>query len=88
MLTFKRAYESRSVGPWSYEDYNVFDGDQCVGHVLYQFQGPEGRPWLWFIDAGEPQNMHECGYAATREQALTAFKAKLDSRRMPQVIAA
>ena len=79
MLIFKRTYECRSIGPWSYEDYNVFDGNQCVGRVLYNLQGPEGRPWFWSINASETQNGQDCGYAASRELAEVEFERRLDA---------
>ena len=87
MLTFKRTYEYRPVGPWSFEDYNVFDDGQCVGHVLHDLYGPEGRSWFWSIDVSEQQNIQDRGYAASREQALTDFDARLDTHRMVKVLA-
>ncbi len=77
MLTLKRTYESRPVGPSSYEDYDVFDADQRVGRVMRHPQGPEERPWFWPIGARWPQSMHDCGYAVSRKQAMADFKARL-----------
>jgi hypothetical protein len=79
LLTVKRTDDSRQVGPWPYEDYKVFDGDDhCVGHVLHYLEGPDGRLWFWSIDASESQDERECGYAMSREGALTALETKLE----------
>jgi hypothetical protein len=88
MLTLKRTYENPSVGPWSYEDYDVFDGDRRIGRVLRYPQGAEGRSWFWSTDASDPGNTYDRGYAASREQAMTDFKARLHAHRMPQILAA
>ena len=34
MLTLKRASISRPDGPWSDDDYDVFDGNQNIGRIL------------------------------------------------------
>lgn len=88
MLTFRRIYENRSVGPWSDVDYDVFRGDQRVGRLLHHPQGPEGQPWFWSIEAGDPQNTNNCGYAASRERALAECETRLDAHRMAKILAA
>ena len=35
MLTLKRASKHRAGGPWSEDDYDVFDGDRHVGRILW-----------------------------------------------------
>jgi hypothetical protein len=35
MLTFKRAVKSRPSGTWSDDDYDVFDGDQHIGRIIW-----------------------------------------------------
>ena len=79
MLTLKRTYESPSVGPWSYEDYDVFGGNRRIGRVLRYSQGAEGRSCFWFTAASHPQNSYDRGYAASREQAVADFKARLNA---------
>jgi hypothetical protein len=34
MLTLKRASKHRAGGPWSNDDYDVFEGDQHIGALL------------------------------------------------------
>jgi hypothetical protein len=75
VLALKRTSESPPVGPWSYDDYGVFDGDQCVGRILLAEQTPEGQRWFW-TTAPVPQSTLDHGYAANREQAMTDFTAR------------
>jgi hypothetical protein len=75
MLTLKRTYESPSVGPWSYDGYDLFDGDRHVGRIMLVEQTPEGQRWFW-TTARVPQSTHDYGYAASREQAIADFKVR------------
>ena len=59
MLTLKRASKHRSGGPWSDDDYDVFEGDQPIGR--------QPRRALVLDDHG--------ARAACREQAMADFKA-------------
>ena len=43
MLILKRIYESRCVGPWPCEDFEVLDGDRSVGRILRIPQESEGQ---------------------------------------------
>jgi hypothetical protein len=47
MLILKRIYESRCVGPWPCEDFEVLDGNRCVGRILRIPHESEGQSWLW-----------------------------------------
>jgi hypothetical protein len=73
MLTLKRASKSCPSGTWSDDDYDVFDGDKHIGRI---YGPPEDRRWFWAILARDPQSTYDRGYAATREQAMTDFKAR------------
>jgi hypothetical protein len=75
MLSLKRASKSRAIGEWSAEDYNVFDGDRLIGHIVRATITPPGRPWFWAITKRDPQRPTDRGYAATLDKAMAAFKA-------------
>jgi hypothetical protein len=76
MLILKRIYESRCVGPWPCEDFEVLDGNRCVGRILRIPHESEGQSWLWCTEA-TGLNSYDRGHTASREQALTALKARL-----------
>jgi hypothetical protein len=37
VLTLKRASKHRSSGTWSDDDYDVFDGDQHIGRIVWSY---------------------------------------------------
>ena len=37
MLILKRASKSRPGGPWSDDDYDVFDGEQQIGRIVWSY---------------------------------------------------
>ena len=86
MLTLKRASKHRAGGPWSDDDYDVFDERLHVGRIMYHPQAPPGRPWFWTITERVPQAPTDRGYAATREEAMADFKAAWErtSRLLPR----
>jgi len=43
MLTRKRAPKHRSGGPRSDDDYDVFDGEQHIGRIMWTHAAPEDR---------------------------------------------
>jgi hypothetical protein len=76
MLTLKRASKHRPGGPWSDDDYDVFDGERHVGRIMWTHAASKETPWFWTITARVPQYPHDRGYAATREEAMADFKAR------------
>ena len=89
MLTLKRTYENPPAGPWSYDDYDVLDGEARVGRILLAERTPEGQRWFW-TTASVPQSTLDHGYAANREQAMMDFAVRWDElhrRSIPQISA-
>ena len=55
----------------------VFDGEDCVGHIMRTQKSPPGKPWFWTIFVSDRHNSTvDRGYAATREQAMADFEAQ------------
>jgi hypothetical protein len=82
-LILKRANKNRlGAIDWGPNDFDVCDGDRCIGRIMLHPQTPKDRPWFWTITALEqPPSIHNKGYCATREQAMAAFKAQLVNRQ-------
>jgi hypothetical protein len=79
-LTLKRTYKSPEAGPWSTDEYDVFDDGRCVGRIILSQRAPDGEPWFWIVTAPEVtvSNANQ-GYAASREQAMADLKARFKS---------
>jgi hypothetical protein len=76
-LVLVRARKSRPGGHWSDDDYDVRLGDasgQVIGRIFQAVMAPANRPWFWTITVRMPQGPTQRGYAATREEAMAAFK--------------
>ena len=54
----------------------VFDGEDCVGHIMRTQKSPAGKPWFWTIFVSDRHNSTvDRGYAATREEAMADLEA-------------
>ncbi|MDR3645161.1 MAG: hypothetical protein P4M02_08820 [Clostridia bacterium] len=46
MLTLKRASKSRPSGQWSDDHYDVFDGDQHIGLIMWTHAASRDTHWF------------------------------------------
>ena len=72
MLTFVSASKADNR-----DSFAIFDGEDCIGHIMCTQKSPEGKSWFWTIFVGAaPGIVSDRGYAATREQAIADFEAE------------
>ena len=75
MLTLVRATKTYD-DEWSDDDYAVFDGGQCIGHIMRTPKAPRDRPWFWTVFASDPHSIDDRGYTESRVQAIEALRAR------------
>jgi hypothetical protein len=71
------ASKSRGGNRWSADDYDVRFGStngKVVGRIFKASMAPPGRNWFWTITEHVPQQPTSRGYAATRTEAMEAFR--------------
>lgn len=59
------------------DSFAVFDGEDCIGHIMRTQKCPKDKPWFWTIFVGGASGIvSDRGYAATREQAIAHFEVE------------
>ena len=64
MLILKHANKNRlGAVEWGPNDFDVCEGDRCIGRIFLSVQAPQGHPWFWTITAMDyAPTMHSRGY--------------------------
>ena len=85
-LILKHANKNRlGAIDWGPNDFGVCESDRCIGRIFLPPQSPPDRSWMWTITTRDyPRTIHSRGYSATREQAMTDFKAQCCRRSKPK----
>jgi hypothetical protein len=65
------SYQATNSQKTAGDDFDLFDGDRCVGRIFLSPHSPPDRNWMGTIAAREyPPTIHNRGYSPTREQAM------------------
>jgi hypothetical protein len=73
-LILKSASKSHPSGEWNEDDYDVVADGLVVGRIMKAAAVPVGMSWMWTLGYGYHEDRTPIhGYAATREDAMTAF---------------
>jgi hypothetical protein len=80
-LILKRASALRPSGEWNEDAYDVLAEGAVVGRIMKAIAAPVGAPWFWTLAYGYHSDRNPThGYAATREEAMAAFKKSWERR--------
>ncbi|HEY6332985.1 MAG TPA: hypothetical protein VI756_26915, partial [Blastocatellia bacterium] len=66
-LILRRANVSRKGGEWKHEDYDVFDGERCIGRIYQANDYPGPRNLV--PGRGLPAQVRSYGHAASLDEA-------------------
>jgi hypothetical protein len=79
MLVLRRTMKSPTSGEWSDQEFDVFDGDALVGHILRSQAASSDRPWLWTIAGRTPDAADNRGYAKSLEAAMSELTLRWET---------
>jgi hypothetical protein len=68
--------QSPTSGEWSDQEFDVFDGDALVGHILRSHAASVDRPWLWTITCRPPRGAENHGYAKSLDAAMSELTSQ------------
>ena len=74
VLTLARTFKYCGFG--NIDDFVVLDGDRVIGRIFKPPHALSYRPWFWTITVEKAPSVENRGYAATREDAMAAFKVR------------
>jgi hypothetical protein len=72
-LILRRANVSRIGGEWDESDYDVFDGERCVGRIFLD----ANNAWFWGVDF-QITGRKSYGHAPTLTEAKAAFRVEYE----------
>lgn len=70
---------SPTSGEWSDQEFDVFDGDTLVGHILRSQAASVDRAWLWTITRRPPVGAGERGYAKSLDAAMSELSSQWET---------
>ena len=70
---------SPTSGEWSDQEFDVFDGDTLVGHILRSHAASLDGPWLWTIICPPAGGTDGRGYAKSLEAAMSALTSQWEA---------
>jgi len=71
--------KSATSGEWSDQEFDVFDGDALVGHILRSHAASPDRPWLWTISGRLSEGADDRGYARSLDAAMLELTSQWET---------
>lgn len=71
--------DGSTIGEWSDQEFNVFDGDALVGRILRSQVASSDSPWLWTIVGSPSDNACNRGYSKNLETALSEMTSQWET---------
>jgi hypothetical protein len=75
-FSLRRANTARPSGSWEDEDFDVFNGEQCVGRIYRVTDQPDSL-WFWGV-CFQVIARKSYGYTDSLDEAKAAFRAEYE----------